>query len=103
MEPRENTTRPRAPMGRGGRASRPGFWVSVGRPGVTDGENLPLMPLGLVPVDHPAAVFGVDAPVHRAAHRAPISDPGGFDAAEDRIEAGVVDPEAEVVPRKGFV
>lgn len=69
---------------------------------IADCEYLPLVTVGLVPVDHASSVFSVDLHVHWAADRASVLDAGSFDAPEDCVEVLQADAEAEVIDRKGL-
>ena len=66
-------------------------------------EHLPLMPVGLVPIDHAASVLRVDLHILGAADCAAVTDSSLLDALENRIECLLIDSEAEVLDRKGSV
>src|SRR5687768_4397229 len=93
--PKRPTAPPRGAAKRSKRGGR-----SSGRPRVAHGEHLPLMPVGLVPIDHPPAIVRVDPAVDRPAYRAPIGYARRLDAREDRVERRVVDAKAEVLDGK---
>jgi hypothetical protein len=67
---------------------------------VAHGQHLPLMAVGLVPVDAAAAELGVNAVVDRRVHEAAVGDPGRLDPAEDGVELGLRDAKAEVIDRE---
>ena len=54
--------------------------TSARRPRIADRHHLPLVTVGLVPVNAHAAELRVDRVVQRPAHRAAIRDPGRLDA-----------------------
>ena len=58
------------------------------------------MPVGLVPIDHAAAVLRVDLHVLGATHRTAVFDAGRLDALENRIKFFLIDTEAEVLDGK---
>jgi len=70
---------------------------------IADRQHLPLMPFGFVPIDHAAAVFGVDLHVHRPAYAAAICDPCDLDSGKDRIEFFLRHAKAEMIDRKILV
>src|SRR5215467_15205077 len=78
-----------------GRAESDGDRRGVTR--VADGENLPEVAVAVLPVDVLAAEATVDQHVVLAARPAPVREPGRLDAAEDRVEVGLSDAEAEMV------
>src|SRR4029077_11321366 len=49
-------------------------------------QHLPLVAVGLVPVDHAAAVVGADLHVLGSADRAAVTDSGGLQTRENRVE-----------------
>src|SRR5882672_11914957 len=61
------------------------------------------MPVGLVPVDHAAAVVRADSHVLGAAHRTAVLDSGRLDAPENRIKLFLPDAEAEMFDGKRSV
>src|SRR5262249_44174852 len=79
-------------MSSGSRSDGRSIGTSVG-----DGENLPEMSVAVFPVDVLAAEAMVDQHVVLSARAAPVREARGLDAAEDRVEVGVADAEAEVV------
>src|SRR5262249_45631728 len=79
-------------MSSGSRSDGRSIGTSVG-----DGENLPEMSVAVFPVDVLAAEATVDQHVVLSARVAPVREARGLDAAEDRVEVGLADAEAEVV------
>jgi hypothetical protein len=67
---------------------------------VADREHLPLVPIGLVPVDHAATVVGVDLHIDGPADRTAIRNARRLEAAEDGVELLLADAKAEVIDRK---
>ena len=61
------------------------------------------MPVGLVPIDHAAAVLRVDLHVLGTTHRTAVFDAGCLDTLENRIKVFLVDTEAEVLDWKRSV
>src|SRR5512139_227717 len=70
-------------------------------PRIADGQHLPLVTVGFIPVD--VAELRVDTHVHRPAYRAAIGDSGRLDALKNGIELLLPDTEAEVVDRKVLI
>ena len=66
-------------------------------PRIADCQNLPLVPVGLVPVDVATSKLRIDLHIHGSAYRAAILDSSRLDALENRIEFFVIDTEAEVL------
>ena len=73
------------------------------RPRIAHREHLPLMPVGLVPIDHAASVLRVDLHVLGATNCAAVLDSSGLDAPKNRIEFLLIDSKAEVLDGKGSV
>src|SRR5205823_2776595 len=67
-----------------------------GPAGVADGEHLPDMAFGLVPVDVLPAEAGVDFHVVRTVRLAAVLEPRRLDAAEDLVELLIAHVEAVV-------
>src|SRR5262249_26568116 len=66
-------------------------------PRVADGEDLPEVTVGILPVEVLAAEAPVDLHVGLAERGAAVRDARRLDAAEDRVELGVAHVEAVVV------
>src|SRR5262245_43850093 len=92
----------RAPASRPGPRGRP-FASSAGRqltgvaPRVAHGQDLPQMPIGVFTVQVLAAQTRVAGEIIVAMRAAPVGDAGGLDPPENRVEAGIVHAEADMV------
>src|SRR5439155_692045 len=64
---------------------------------IADRQNLPEMSVAIFPVDVLPAETVIDQHVVLATRAAPVREPGGLNAAEDRVEVGIGDAEAEMV------
>src|SRR5947207_14755058 len=67
---------------------------------IANREHFPLMSVGLVPVDHASAVFGVDLHVHRTADRTAVLDARSADALKDYVEFLLAHAAAKVLEAK---
>src|SRR4030095_150116 len=63
-------------------------------------KNLPLVSIGLVPIDHTASVLRIDLHVLGSVHGAAILDSGRLDALKNRVKLFFTDTEAEVLHGK---
>lgn len=69
---------------------------------ITDGEQLPHVSIGFVPVDDAAAMLGVDLHVDRPMRRAAVLDSSIPDPPENGVELFLTHTEAVVVSWKSF-